>query len=96
LNESNDFQNRKQPKINPKIVAYFPAPKKRPSKHHIHHASHHKFTIKKPHPAITFSQNPLQKQQNGPSPTTAKKSVHKSSPQPLGNPPTDPLPSAIH
>ncbi|NYF91268.1 hypothetical protein HDF08_003370 [Edaphobacter lichenicola] len=52
-----------QPKINLKKLAYLLKPKSRVLKHHIHHASHHVFTIKKPRRNTRFSRNPLQKPQ---------------------------------
>jgi hypothetical protein len=44
-----------------KKLAYFSALKKRLSKHHVYHASHHVLTSKKPSPTTHFFQKPPQK-----------------------------------
>jgi hypothetical protein len=45
-------------KINPESVAYFLEPEMWLLHHHIHHANHHKFTIKAPRFGARFCQNP--------------------------------------
>jgi hypothetical protein len=52
---------RRRLKINLKNLSHFLALKTRHQKHHIHHTSHHKFTIKTPHFDTAFCQNTLEK-----------------------------------
>jgi hypothetical protein len=49
-------------------VAHFSSPKEWMLKHHLHHASHHIFTIKTPQRKPRFPEKPLQKP-----PTTSRK-----------------------
>jgi hypothetical protein len=55
---SRQFPKRESRKNKSRINGMFFAPKKRPSKHHVSPAFHHKFTIKKPRSATRLAKNP--------------------------------------
>jgi hypothetical protein len=69
---------REVPKINLKSVSHFSRRKTWPLKHHIHHAYHHKLTIKTPRINTHFPQNPSKNTQTHTAKNTATNSSFKS------------------